>query len=383
MSEPIEWIKFFDKAFHEIKMIIWKQYPLEDDGSGSPETLAFREVVESFPCPIKLVEIKIDRKIYPDIQDETCQMIKYDFVNLGQRKIEYYGIIKSKNKEKLQHVLTTNFEFDKESFESFYKDFRTIGWSDDSSSFYVQFSLYNIRDNLKDFVWDFAISFQSLLGHQIVERFKRVIDFNLLSDLKPDKILSLEEVTRIDPATQILGKNIEQFQKQICDSQLLPAVPEHPRRVFESAKKLYIFGYFYYRFFTISEHYAYLALESAIRHRYNQSLGAKAVITNPKGEAVESSPSWFNIFNFCERNWRKWKLSEIKVNGEKFPFNNKLLLDWLVKEKIITKWERRQYDVGIILRNVLSHQEFAPIYTPNSSTLKIVADRINKLFYKT
>ena len=383
MSEPMEWIEFFDRAFHEIKMIILKQYPLEDDGSGSPETLAFREVVESFPCPIKLVEIKIDREIYPDIRDGICQMIRYDFANLGQRKIEYYGITDSKDKEKLQRVLTTNFEFDKESFESFYKDFRTIGWSDDSSSFYVQFTWYNIRNNLKDFVWDFAIFFQSLLGHQIVERFKRVLDFNLLFDLKPDGILSLEEVTRIDPVTQVFGKNIEHFQKQICDVQLLPAVPEHPRRVFESAKKLYIFGYFYYRFFTISEHYAYLALESAVRHRYNQSLGAKAVITNLEGESVKSPPSWFNISDFCKRNRRKWKPSAIKVNEEKFPFNNKLLLDWLVKKKIITKWERRQYDVGIILRNVLSHQEFAPIHSPNSSTLKIVADRINKLFYKT
>lgn len=382
MSETMEWLEFFDRAFKEIKAIILKQYPLEDDGSGSPETLAFREVVESFPCPIELVEIKIDKEIYSYIRDETCQIIKYDFTNLGQRRIEYYGIIDSKDKEKLKRVLTTLFEFDNESFELFYQDFRTIGWSDETSSFYVQFTPYNIKVDLKNFVWDFAVFMQPFLG-QIVERVKRVLDFNSLFDLKPDRILSLEEITRIEPTTQAFGKSVEHFQKQICDVQFIPAVPEHPRRVFETAKKLYIFGYFYYRFFTVSEHYAYLALESAIKHRYNQSLRPKAVITNPEGEAIEASPSWSDIFSFCERNRRKWNRFKIKVNGEKFPHSNKLLLDWLIEKRIITKWERRQYDAGINLRNILSHQEFAPIHFPRSSTLKMIAERINKLFYKT
>lgn len=383
MSEKTEWLGFFDKAFNEIKAIILKQYPLEDDGSGSPETLAFREVVESFPCPIRLVEIKINKGIYSYIQDETCQMIRYDFKNLGQRKFEYYGIIDSKDKEKMKRVLTAHFEFDNKSFEHFYQDFRIVGWSDETSNFYVQFTLYNIKDNLKRFVLDLAVSFQSYFGRQIVERIKRVLDFNSMFDLKPDRILSLEEINRVDPTTQTFGKSTEYFQQQICDVQLIPNVPEHPRRVFESAKKLYIFGYFYYRFFTISEHYAYLALESAIRNRYNQSLGARVVVTNPEGESVELSPSWFNVFFLCRRNKRKWNLFKIKVNEEKFPYNNKLLLDWLVQKEIITKWERRQYNVGIDLRNALSHQEFASIHSPNSSTLKIVADRINKLFYKT
>jgi hypothetical protein len=48
MSEILEWLDFFDRAFNAIKAITLNQYPLEDDGSGSPQTVAFREVVESF-----------------------------------------------------------------------------------------------------------------------------------------------------------------------------------------------------------------------------------------------------------------------------------------------------------------------------------------------
>lgn len=382
MSETNEWLEFFDRTFNEIKEMILKRYPLEDDGSGSPETLAFREIVENFPCPIKLVEIKIDREAYPYIRDETCQMIRYDFTNKAQKKLEYLGIIDSKDKEKLKCVLKTHFEFDDRRFEHFYQDFKAVGWSDDTSSYYVQFTWYNIKENLEKFVWDFVVHREPFLG-QVVERVKRVLDFNSLYDLKPDQILSLEEITRIDPVTQGFGESIEHLQKQICDVQLIPAVPEEPRKVFENAKKLYIFSYFYYRFGTISEHYAYLALESAIRHRYNQTLGEKAIVTNPNGESVELSPAWLEVSYFCERNKENWRLSKIKVNGEKFPRNSGLLLDRLVEKKIITKWERKQYAEGMRQRNVLSHLEFAPIHVPDSSTLKIVAERINRLFYKT
>ena len=157
-------------------------------------------------------------------------------------------------------------------------------------------------------------------------------------------------------------------------------MPEHVKRVFDNAKKLFIFGYLNYQFFTISQHYAYLALESAIRHRYNRSLGEKAKITNPKGESIDISPSWREIDRFC-RN-RGWDTHTIKVNEKKFPYSNRRLLNWLVEKNIINKWERKQYDVGINMRNILSHLEFAPISFPKSSTIEIIANRINRLFYE-
>jgi hypothetical protein len=87
------------------------------------------------------------------------------------------------------------------------------------------------------------------------------------------------------------------------------------------AKELYIFGYFRYIFFTVAEHYSYLALESAMKNRYAVSLGEKAVLTNSKGKQHEiRPPSWEGIFDFCLRGRREgWNAHQIKVMGKTSP----------------------------------------------------------------
>ena len=378
-----EWLTFFDRVLDEVKKMVYRQYPVEEDGSGSPETLAIREAIRSFPCPLRIAEIKMDVKKYPYISDEICQIISYDLTRLGERSLEYYGVIDSTDKEKLKQILVKYFNLSEKGFNDFYNDFKHVGWADDNLNFYTQFRWYGIKDNFRRFVFDFYSDLIALMGDKLIERFKRVIDYNRLFNLKPDPILSLEEFIKRNDIEGLFGLNFQDLQKQICNFQLIPDVPEHVKRVFDNANKLFIFGYLHYHFFTISQHYAYLALESAIKHRYNRSLGEKAKITNPKGESIEIPPSWRDIYYFCQRNRGKgWKLSKIKVNGEDFPYSNRLLLKWLVEKKILTKWERRQYDVGINMRNILSHLEFAPIDVPRSFTIKVIADRINKLFYE-
>ena len=375
-----EWLTFFDKVLDEVKKMVYRQYPVEEDGSGSPETLAIREAIESFPCPLRVAEIKIGIKKSPYISDEICQIINYDLTRLGEKSLECYGVIDSRDKEKLKHILVKYFNVSERGFEEFYKDFTHVGWADDNLNFYTQFRSYNIKNNFERFVFDFYSDLVVLMGDKLAKRFKRVIDYNRLFNLKPDPILSLEEFIKRNDIEGLFSLSFQDLQKRICNFQLIPDAPEHVKRVFDNAKKLFIFGYLHYNFFTISQHYAYLALESAIRHRYNRSLGKKAKITGPKGESIEISPSWMVIDRFCRK--RGWDARTIKANEEDFPYSNRRLLNWLLEKKIITRWERKQYDVGINMRNILSHLEFAPIDAPRSSTIKVIADRINRLFYE-
>ena len=382
MNDKIEeeWLTFFDRVFNEVKKKVDRNYPVEEDGSSSPETLAIIEAIENFPCPLKIAEIKIDIENYPDISDDICQIINYDFTRLGEKSLEYYGAIDSRDKEKLKQIIVKHFNLSEKGFDEFYKDFTYIGWTDDNRNFYTQFRTYNIKNNIERFVSDFYSDLMGLMRYKLVEKFKKVIDYNRLFNLKSDPILSLEEFIKRNDIQGLLGSSFQDLQERVCNFQLIPSVPEHVKRVFDNAKKLFIFGYLNYQFFTISQHYAYLALESAIRHRYNRSLGEKAKITNPKGESIDISPSWREIDRFC-RN-RGWDTHTIKVNEKKFPYSNRRLLNWLVEKNIINKWERKQYDVGINMRNILSHLEFAPISFPKSSTIEIIANRINRLFYE-
>lgn len=75
-------------------------------------------------------------------------------------------------------------------------------------------------------------------------------------------------------------------------------------------------------------------------------------------------------------------MEELTVNGEKFAANTKGLLDWLVKNKIATEWERKLCAKGMNLRNVMSHLTHPLIFPPSYSVraLRFVADIINRLY---
>lgn len=61
-----------------------------------------------------------------------------------------------------------------------------------------------------------------------------------------------------------------------------------------------------------------------------------------------------------------WNPRELQVNGETIPHNMSQLLQWLVDEGFIKKWEKDIYDAERYLRNSLSHLEFVSVFTPNS-----------------
>jgi hypothetical protein len=238
--------------------------------------------------------------------------------------------------------------------------------------------------------------FLSIFETQLITKFKREIDFNSLYNLREDKVLPWEVFTTKDPALDNVVRRIdnvfrkltiEDLQKDICAIQLIPSVPDEVKKIFKAAKELYVFGYFRWYFFTISNHYSYLAIESAIKHRYNQWLGEKAVLTctckrgSLRHEIIK--PSFEEIFKFCRLNKKQgWDCRKLMVNGERFPFKMELLLNWLLEKGIQTRWQRNRLKLAIDMRNALSHLEFVTILWPNSRRLKIVAEQINTLYHQ-
>lgn len=382
------WENFFNKVFEEAKDHFKRYYPFKDDGEVSPTILALRDAIWKLPIPIKVLELKVDTSKYPDIKDKICHLIRYDFTKFGFGSVEYLGIIDASDSKKLAQVLIkdSGFEGDTERLaENFCRELTTIGFTGSHNlDIYYQLLSYNIKENFERYAEDFAMIFLDSIqpGFEVSQRFKKIIDCNSLYDLKPDHIIPLSEILEEARNRKWPKVSIEELQQHVASIQLIPPVPEPVQRVFRAAKDLYIFGYFEYHFFTVSEHYAYLALESAIKHRYIKSLDGKAVLTNKKGEKHEmNNPSYYDIIEFCRLSRKAgWNFHALKVNEEDFPWNPKLLLKWLVEKGIIPKWDQQFYDVGLRLRNALSHLEFAPIHLPNSVALERVAEQINKLF---
>ena len=130
---------------------------------------------------------------------------------------------------------------------------------------------------------------------------------------------------------------IKDLKDAVSSINLIQNVPKEVEEVFEISKHLFIFGYFYYRFFTVSQHYAFLALESALKNKY-------------KG-----------LFGCDERNLKK-------------------VIDKLAKKGVISGKEKSLYDIGRRLRNTLSHLVNRKVLTPSTDILERVAEQINKIY---
>lgn len=219
------------------------------------------------------------------------------------------------------------------------------------------------------------------------------IKYNNSTLTEIDPILPFSEITKIDTT---LGKirakvTIEDLQRDIATVQLIPETTENIKHLFKIAKDLYIYGYFKYAFSKVSNHYASLALEVAIKTRYVKSLGEEVVITYEERERVLNNPTWWDIDESfsCEfreekkgmyvKRRRRRDMKKFKVNGQKFQATMWQLLNWVVENEIINEQQRKELEGLIHLRNIYSHPEYQRIKVPNSRTLDRVADYINIL----
>lgn len=151
--------------------------------------------------------------------------------------------------------------------------------------------------------------------------------------LKKDRILDGFVKIKDGKSQSITLEDLNAFVGSI---NLIQNVPKDVREVFEISKRLFVFGYFYYRFFTVSKHYAFLALESALKNKHKQ------------------------LFNRNEQSLKK-------------------VIDDLTG-KVISEKEKPLYDAGRQLRNVLSHLVDAPVLLPSPNILERVAKQISKIY---
>ena len=193
------------------------------------------------------------------------------------------------------------------------------------------------------------------------------LDFNTKYRLKPDPILSAEELlkphslsagfVRVDTGQPL---SIEDWQEPLSTILLIPPVPEAIQRTFTLAKRLYLFGHFEYGFYTVAQHYAFLALEAALYSRWIRTLPDPATIQAADHPPQHmNNPTHYQMFDIWESCGRK-----LKVEGESFPNNVSKVLARLQQKGIVRGDERERFEAAMNLRNTLSHLEFATVETP-------------------
>lgn len=338
-------ISYFSPFFEILKAEICKRFGNVNDDQLSYRNLAIRDAINSLPCSISIAKLKVDATKYDDAESDVYYLVKYDFSKFGDFSVDHHGEFDLDN---IQHEsgLIKPFELNEGIVDDiktlkliYYKNIEQWLW------FWLlsQITLENPEKYARDFLHFFEFTFQN----NIIKKFGREIDYVEKYNLQSDPILSSSELLQIDrtahsifkPRNDDDSKVLEDLQRDVCEIQLIPTVPEGVKKVFNAAKKLYVFGYFEYYFFTISNHYAFLAVESALRNRYNEVFG------KPK------------------------KFVQLDT-----------IITKLLGAKIIREAEKHFYDIAKSLRNSLSHLTRPSVFMPSKKILENAAFSINQLY---
>jgi len=380
------------KSFKNLKENFYKNYKIEEREEDTyPPFLVKRDIIESLPPTLRIIEL-FGPKNHKILKNGKGFIIKFEFDKLNSDKVEYCGSVDYTQPELLVSLLVHKFGLQEEKIKNYASDicknFQITGMWEPDETWYLHFIQDDIIKNPKAFDESLRHIFFMFPDVPILsEKFEKPFheNYNLLYNLPTDPILSQKELIKADSRSSTFNLNLEILQKRIADIQLIPSVPDEIRTVFNRAKDLFIFGYFRYEFFTISQHYAFLAFESATKTRYIKSLGEEITLTDKKDKNLNKkliAPTFHFIESFCWKN-KGWNVRTLLVNNKPFPYNGKKVLDWLENNQLIRRWEKGSYNAGMFLRHSYSHLERPQVTMPDSTTLKRVAEQINYLFHSS
>lgn len=379
-----EWDLIFSEAFDFIKKDITQYHSHDDPEEMIPNERVLVLGINKLPLPVEIIDVEVDNQTYPYLKDTICQLVRYNLPKIGENLVKYCDKIPA-TKNAISTALIEHFGISNDDAmfitESLTAKFEYTGFSISDGS-HIQFTRYNIRNNMNEFLIDLRSLFYQSFNDYIINRFKteKETDFNKLYQLKTDPVLSRDDLLKPDSRTKHM--TLEYLQSIISDIQLIPEVSEPVRMEFQHAKDLFIFSYFKYEFFTLSNRSALFAYEIAMKQRYLQSLKGKAVITYENQIVHEiTQPTYSQIADFLYemRRKKKWKIGDVKVNDEKFPSGMTELINWLIRNGS-PKWKLQFYDAARKVRNSLAHPEHAPIFPPSNGLLLRIAYDINELF---
>lgn len=165
-------------------------------------------------------------------------------------------------------------------------------------------------------------------------------------------------------------------QSELAQILLIPQVPESVKETFRIAKRLHIFGRYEYGFYTVSQHYAFLAIEAAILCRWTASLPNPVAVRAKNLNQQMSAPSHSKL---AELFWVK-DGRNLTVDGLPFPNSVTKVLKRLREMNIVDAVMEKWLSAAIYLRNDLSHHESSTIVPPSTAILSSTAEQINTLF---
>ena len=98
----------------------------------------------------------------------------------------------------------------------------------------------------------------------------------------------IEYIHEADPRMASYSKQLADFHEDVSSIKLIDNVPRNIAIQFETTKNLYLYGWFIYRFYTVSEHHALACLELALYSRYRKTIPKKKYFPGHKEPALQA-----------------------------------------------------------------------------------------------
>jgi len=204
-----------------------------------------------------------------------------------------------------------------------------------------------------------------------------------------EQIRTPKSVREPDTRTRNL---IEDQYEAIAEFKLNDAVPEGVAIHFETAKNLYLYAWFVYRFYSVAEHYVLATLEFALRERFSdlvngqsskRGLGLKKLLKY----AIETGYLKNELFSTRE-HWA-WKRAEMRYS---FEMSQKLMesglnqIEYSLSDVKVTQEDLDNDWLGIFqetipnIRNIHAHGSGYLYPAPVRHTFEMVSEIINQLY---
>lgn len=140
------------------------------------------------------------------------------------------------------------------------------------------------------------------------------------------EIESFEDLTQRHPTTAVFWPfptsipdgdpaeaSLRWIQESVAPYDLDGWVPEAVRTYLEGARRLHVYGYFEYSFFTVASERAMLAAEFAVRLRFLERHNGQVSIERRKAGSIESrilqpADTWAFASEFQRLHHKKWRL---------------------------------------------------------------------------
>lgn len=197
-----------------------------------------------------------------------------------------------------------------------------------------------------------------------------------------ERLIPFDELIRGDPRHVLYegGVTTDWLQECLLEMRMSPAIPKAVLHQLVVAKQLCVAGWFFWELYAVAVHYATVAAEVGLRHRFVASLAVPVTLLprskrEPRTYVLDQRPEPDQFVTFLRGKW------SLKGYSEEFRCGFKQLVDWGRGVGLIPDADAHPWEAAVELRNMYAHgsKSIVPMNVP-LNILRQIIWMLNSLF---